>query len=72
MLFNINRLDLADWGIVVSGSAARDGGVCRRLAATQPSFIADIMREADDAREIDFDLKVGRAFFEAQRIGPAV
>ncbi len=29
------------------------------------------MREADDAREIDFDIKVGRAFVDTRRLGPA-
>ena len=70
ILFNINRLDLADWGIVDSGSAARDGGVAG-VGRQINRLLSAFMREADDAREIDFDIKVGRAFVDTRRIGPA-
>ncbi|MBL71537.1 MAG: hypothetical protein CML95_08390 [Rhodobiaceae bacterium] len=70
VLFNINRLDLADWGIVVSGSAARDGGVAG-VGRQINRLLSALMREADDAREIDFDIKVGRAFVDTRRLGPA-
>ena len=70
ILFNINRLDLADWGIVDSGSAARDGGVAG-VGRQINRLLSAFMREADDAREIDFDIKVGRAFVDTRRLGPA-
>ena len=69
IVFNISRLDLADWGIVDGGASMRDGG----LVGVWPQlnlFLADFMGLSDPARAIDFDLKVGRTFFEAQRIGP--
>lgn len=69
IVFNISRLDLADWGIVDGGTSMRDGG----LVGVWPQlnlFLADFMGLSDPARAIDFDLRVGRTFFEAQRIGP--
>ena len=63
ILFNINRLDLADWGFVDGGVA----GVGRQINRLLASF----MRAADKGREINFDVKVGRAFVDTRRIGPA-
>jgi hypothetical protein len=70
IVFNISRLDLADWGVVDGGTAQRDGG----LVGVWPQldlFLADFMGAPDSGREIDFDIRVGRTFFEAERIGPS-
>ena len=70
IVFNISRLDLADWGIVDGGASMRDGG----LVGVWPQLnlvLADFMATPDGDRAIDFDVKVGRTFFEAQRIGPS-
>lgn len=70
IMFNINRLDLADWGIVTGGSAARDGG----LVSVWPQInrlLGDLMHEANARRLIDFDINVGRVFADTRRIGSA-
>lgn len=69
MALQVNRFDLADWGIVESGAPGRDSST----ASVWPQLnrlLGVLMGAADPQRVLDFKLDVGRLFAGARALGP--
>lgn len=69
VLFGISRLDLADWGILETATAGRESGIVGILPQLD-RLLASVLSTADENRNIDFDIQIGRVFAGAQLIGP--